>query len=74
MRLIGFCRFHTFFAAIDNLKNSRLLYLSSVGIAATKRDSDSSVLKSAIAENAALDDSDGEESVHDDDGGDVAAR
>ena len=74
LRLIDCCRFHSFFAAIDNLNNSRLLYLSSAGIAATKRDSDSSLPKSASADNAALDESDSDEPVHDDDGGDVAGR
>ena len=31
-------RFHSFFGALDNLKNSRLLYLSSVGIEAVKKE------------------------------------
>lgn len=31
-------RFHSFFAALDNTKNSSLLYLSSVGPGAVKRE------------------------------------
>lgn len=31
-------RFHTFFTSIDNFKSEQLLYLTSMGIAATKRD------------------------------------
>ena len=32
------CRFHSFFAAMDNVKNSRLLYLSSVGAEAVEKE------------------------------------
>lgn len=36
VKLTKVCRFYSFFAAIDNLKSSQLLYLSSMGLAATK--------------------------------------
>lgn len=31
-------RFHTFFSSIDNFKSAQLLYLTSMGVPATKRD------------------------------------
>lgn len=46
-----FLRFHSFFAAIDNLKSSRLLYLSSMGLAATQ---DARTSKSIGADDANL--------------------
>ena len=49
--MILFFRFHSFFAAIDNLKSSRLLYLSSVGLAATQ---DTRTSKSTGADDANL--------------------
>jgi len=34
----NWCRFHGMFSHIDNLRGPQLLYLSSMGIAATKED------------------------------------
>ena len=62
-------RFHSFFAAIDNLKSARLLYLSSVGLAAGNYGISSGKLKSGDADDATLldSDSDGEGTAIDDD-------
>ena len=64
-------RFHSFFAAIDNLKSSRLLYLSSVGLAAAKDDGESGASKVVEGDNKALIESDVDEegTVGDDDDG-----
>ena len=61
---------------MDNLKNSRLLYLSSVGLAAVKQDVDPDGPASLVADNATLvdSDSDGDVTVHDDDGGDSTGK
>ena len=55
------CRFHSFFAAIDTLKSSRLLYLSSMGLAATRNDNAPRTSKSIGADDAILVESDEDE-------------
>lgn len=73
LRLINSYRFHSFFAAIDNLKSSRLLYLSSMGIVAAKDEYAPGTPLSAGADAITLigSDSDEEGTIADDDGGSV---
>ena len=51
-KLTKVCRFHSFFAAIDTLKSSQLLYLSSMGLAATRTDNAPRTSKSVSADDA----------------------
>ena len=56
------CRFHSFFAAMDNVKNSRLLYLSSVGTEAVEKD-DLPSTKSQHVRETALEEASSDEAI-----------
>ncbi|KAL8789025.1 MAG: hypothetical protein Q9195_007045 [Heterodermia aff. obscurata] len=61
VKLTKVCRFDSFFAAMDNLKSSRLLYLSSMGLAATQSDEAPRSSKSRSANVTVLIESDEDE-------------
>ena len=61
LKLTNLYRFHSFFAAIDTLKSSRLLYLSSMGLAAMQDDNTPHTSKSVGADDAVLVESDEDE-------------
>lgn len=60
-------RFHTFFTSIDNCKSSQLLYLTSMGIPATKRDTAIGSAGDADG-NAAIDDASSDDDAEPEDG------
>ena len=59
--------FHTFFASIDNFKSAQLLYLTSMGVPATKRDM-ATGLAGATDADAAIEDPSSNDDAEPEDG------